>query len=430
MKDIRIKIRQLGMIGESDEIILNRLMIFSGESGLGKSYLSIICQYIYAVLLDESRISSYFVKQKGFDFIEMRKNYHGNGIAISFTKQDFEDWLSKDAIVWLGYMINNKDVQGDIQITLPDSIPSKIEMRYEEDMSELGNNVETYLKLSLPQLTYTIKDPNGINQESPFAYLFRFYLIQQIFGNFKDVQDYFIFPPSRGTVLTENVEPITGMYVEFKRGIQKLSKAKPSNIKISDKLTDLMRRVLDGNVSWKEGNYIYTTNGTEIPLNAAAASIRELASIEFLVENVDISKVSLMIDEPEAHLHPLKQRLMADIIGCLVSEGAYIQITTHSDYFLRRINELVMKYRLYDKSKSNKDSHYDDICNDLKLDTDLYIDPKMISAYLLERKDKNSSIIKKQDMQNGVPFASFHKALDDSLNIKYQLEKQLYNEND
>ena len=48
------------------------------------------------------------------------------------------------------------------------------------------------------------------------------------------------------------------------------------------------------------------------------------------------------MEEPEAHLHPLKQRMMADIIGALSHNGAIMQITTHSDYFLRRLNELIM----------------------------------------------------------------------------------------
>lgn len=88
MRDVKIKIHQLGMIGESEEITLNRLMIFSGESGLGKSYLSIICHYIFSVLLDSHRISSFFDK-KGMDFSAMRPAYKGTGVAVTFTKKDF-----------------------------------------------------------------------------------------------------------------------------------------------------------------------------------------------------------------------------------------------------------------------------------------------------------------------------------------------------
>lgn len=430
MNAIKIKIKNLGMIGESAEITISRLMVFSGESGLGKSYLSIICHYIFAVLLDEKRISSYFT-ENGYDFSTLREGYHGSGDAISISKADFEQWLSKDAIVWLGYMIKNKNVQGDIQITLPDNIPSIITMTYEEEISELGNNVETYLKLNLPYLTYTIKDSKGINEESPYAYLFRFYLIQEIFGNFRNLQDNFILPPSRGTMLTETVEPTTGMYVEFKKNLQKLATAKPTKIEVSERLTNLLKRVLDGQVSRRDGQYFYFTNGSEMPLSAAAASIRELASIEFLVENADVSKTAIMMDEPEAHLHPLKQRMMADIICCLVSSGAYIQLTTHSDYFIRRLNELVMKHQLYEHSKNNNDNEYNSFCEEFHLDPDLLMDPNLISAYLLERCDTNpaASVVIKQDMTNGVPFSSFHDAIDDSLNLKFQLEKKLEDAN-
>ena len=145
MNAVKIKINRLGMIGESDEIRLNQFMIFSGESGLGKSYLSIICHYIFTVLLDEKRISSYFVN-KGYDFSKLRKDYHGEGIAIKLKKTDFEDWLSKDAIDWLGYMVKN-NIEGDIHIKLPDTIPEEIQMTYEEDMVGLANNIETFINL-------------------------------------------------------------------------------------------------------------------------------------------------------------------------------------------------------------------------------------------------------------------------------------------
>lgn len=428
MNDVKIKIHKLGMIGESEEITLNKLMVFSGESGLGKSYLSIICHYIFAVLLDKKRISSYF-DDKGFNFSELRNNYHGTGVAIEFKKTEFQDWLSKDAIVWLGYMIKNKDVVGDIDIILPSKIPSIIKMHYEEEMTGLANDVDVYLKLTLPGLTYRIKDFGGIDEESPFAFLFRYYLIQEIFGDFKDLENSYVFPPSRGTMLTETVEPTTGMYVEFKKNIQYMLTAKPNKIEGSECLTNLLKRVLDGHVSRREGQYIYSTNDTEMPLSAAAASVRELASIEFLIENTDISKIAIMIDEPEAHLHPLKQRMMADIISCLLNGGAHVQITTHSDYFLRRLNELVMMYLLFEKSEKNKDDEYSKTCKELKLDPELRINGDDISAYLLKREGENSSVVVKQDMRRGIPFASFHDALNDSLNLKFQLEKKLCDAN-
>ena len=422
MKDVKIKIHKLGMIGESEEITLNQLMVFSGESGLGKSYLSIICHYIFFVLLDRHRISSFF-EIKGLDFSSMRPSYKGQGIAVSFSKKEFEEWLSKDAIQWLGYMVGNKDLEADIEIKLPEQIKENIVISYEEDMEGLGSEVETYIKLSLPFLTYRIKDSGILSEESPFAFLFRFYLIQEIFDDFKNLTDTFIFPPSRGMMLTEDVTPITGMYVEFKKNVLKLAASKSKNLQPPEHLTALLKRILDGSVKRQESRYIYATNEEEIPLSAAAASVRELASIEFLIENSDISKSAIMIDEPEAHLHPLKQRMMADIICSLMLSGAHIQVTTHSDYFLRRVNELSMLHEVYNRNIDNIDT-FIGICDRIGMDPELHIDKSNISAYLLVR-NVDHSIVVRQDMTNGVPFAAFHDALKDTLTIKSELEKEL-----
>ena len=429
MKDVSIKIHRLGMIGESDEVLLNRLMLFSGESGLGKSYLSIICNYVFRVLLDKRRISSYF-DSLGLDFNRLRPGYHGHGVALRLEKSAFEKWLSSDAIIWLAYMVGNKGLKGDIEISLPSSIPSTLEMFYDEEMAGLGNNVDTYVRLTLPGLTYSIKDSEGITDESPYAFLFRFYLIQEIFGHFQAIQNCFVFPPSRGTVLTEAVSPATGMYIEFQDTLRIINAAKPDKVEVPSQLLSLLRRVMDGQVSRRDGNYVYSTNGAEMPLSAAAASIRELASIELLVENTDISKVCVMLDEPEAHLHPLKQRMMADVVSCLLKGGAHIQITTHSDYFLRRLNELVLKQRLYDRSRGVAEGkEYYDMCNELRIDPSLRLDMSMVSAYLLERckEHPEQSVVVRQDLSSSISYASFHDALDESLRMKYELEKRLSN---
>ncbi len=74
-----------------------------------------------------------------------------------------------------------------------------------------------------------------------------------------------------------------------------------------------------------------------MPVSAAAASVRELGAIYLMLKNIDISVSSILVEEPEAHLHSSKQRLMADVLTVMSNIGASIQITTHSDYFLRRI---------------------------------------------------------------------------------------------
>lgn len=426
MNPVRIKINKLGMIRESGEITLNRFMIFSGESGLGKSYLSIICHYIFAVLLDNKRISGYF-DSKGFNLDKLRPALKDGAVFLKISKKDFENWLSKDAITWLGYMIKNSKIEGDISFHLPDNIPENIEFEVTEESGELGDKIEKYVNLKIFGLSYKIKDSNSMDEESPFAFLFRFFLIQKIFNSINGLSTSYVFPPSRGMMMTENVEPLTGMYAEFKKDLLNMMKAKPNRIEVPQKLKTLIKNVLDGHVDRREGQFVYLTNGIEMPLSAAAASIRELASMEFLVNNTDISKSALVIDEPEAHLHPLKQRMMADILACLAEEGCFVQVTTHSDYFIRRINELVLKYKLFKKYDGEERDKYYHACEEINENPEIRLNPNWVSAYLLQRTSDTTSVIVKQTMDNGVPFATFRNALNSSLKNSYYLEEALTN---
>lgn len=50
----------------------------------------------------------------------------------------------------------------------------------------------------------------------------------------------------------------------------------------------------------------------------------------------------LMIDEPELNLHPDNQRLIARLLVRLVNRGVRVIISTHSDYVVREINNMIM----------------------------------------------------------------------------------------
>ena len=49
-----------------------------------------------------------------------------------------------------------------------------------------------------------------------------------------------------------------------------------------------------------------------------------------------------MIDEPELNLHPDNQRLVARLLARLVNRGIKVVISTHSDYIVREINNMLM----------------------------------------------------------------------------------------
>ena len=54
---------------------------------------------------------------------------------------------------------------------------------------------------------------------------------------------------------------------------------------------------------------------------------------------------TLIIEEPEAHLHPGAQADIAVVLARLVRAGVKVIITTHSDWLLEEIGNLTTSWR-------------------------------------------------------------------------------------
>ena len=413
MKCIKVRINQLGSIRDS-EILVSPLMVFSGESGLGKSYLALLCHYFFELLINTSRLNHFFV-DNNIDFNVLSKDFKDAGTALEIKKQDLEAWMAKDAILYLRYMLGYDGISGQIEITLPESVPDTMAFTYKKELTGLVDEEEIYTILSLGNLRFRIQEKTQFD-ESPFAFLLRFVLIDYIFGNYQMLDSTFVLPPSRGPILTEQIIPTTGMYSEFLSDMAGLNRIKPRPDTASEIVLKLFRTILEGEVNKEETTYIYTTNDASMPVSAAAASIREIAPLQILAKKQDVSRCAILVEEPEAHLHPLKQRMMADIIGALSHNGAIMQITTHSDYFLRRLNELIM----FAKAKKTTDDpdKLRTLSEKVNIVEDMSIDESIIGAYLLRKQADNTSIAVKQDISNGIPFAAFRDAILDNMNYQ------------
>lgn len=413
MKCIKVRIDQLGRIRDS-EILVSPLMVFSGESGLGKSYLALLCHYFFELLINTSRLNHFFV-DNNIDFNVLSKDFKDAGTALEIKKQDLEAWMAKDAILYLRYMLGYDGISGQIEITLPESVPDTMAFTYKKELTGLVDEEEIYTILSLGNLRFRIQEKTQFD-ESPFAFLLRFVMIDYIFGNYQMLDSTFVLPPSRGPVLTEQIIPTTGMYSEFLNDMAGLNRIKPRPDTASEIVLKLFRTILEGEVNKEETTYIYTTNDASMPVSAAAASIREIAPLQILAKKQDVSRCAILVEEPEAHLHPLKQRMMADIIGALSHNGAIMQITTHSDYFLRRLNELIM----FAKAKKTTDDpdKLRTLSEKVNIVEDMSIDESIIGAYLLQKQADNTSIAVKQDISNGIPFAAFRDAILDNMNYQ------------
>ena len=98
----------------------------------------------------------------------------------------------------------------------------------------------------------------------------------------------------------------------------------------------------------------YSFHNTEIPLHRASSTVSELAPLFlYLKYTVEPGSV-LIIEEPEAHLHPGNQRILAKFLVKLVRGGVNIIITTHSEYLLDQLSSFIMLSRVEPKKRVEK----------------------------------------------------------------------------
>ena len=73
----------------------------------------------------------------------------------------------------------------------------------------------------------------------------------------------------------------------------------------------------------------------------ASSMVSELAPVVLYLRHVVQRGNVLIIEEPEAHLHPAMQTAFARELARLVLDGVRIVLTTHSEWFLEQIGNLV-----------------------------------------------------------------------------------------
>ena len=84
----------------------------------------------------------------------------------------------------------------------------------------------------------------------------------------------------------------------------------------------------------------------DLPLHLASSSARGLVDLYFYLRHVATSDDMLLIDEPESHLDTRNQTLLARTLARMVRAGVRVLITTHSDYLIKEINNLIMLQEL------------------------------------------------------------------------------------
>ena len=146
--------------------------------------------------------------------------------------------------------------------------------------------------------------------------------------------------------------------------------------------SDMEEELLGGNVT------LGTTAGSEypeitfrhgggaVPLHRCSSTISEIAPLSLYLKHVVGKSCLLIVEEPEEHLHPASQLVLAKYIVRLVRGGASILMTTHSVFLLEKLAKYMMAGSLAPGQRSSG----------LGYGRDDFLAQGEVSAYLFERQ--------------------------------------------
>jgi len=80
----------------------------------------------------------------------------------------------------------------------------------------------------------------------------------------------------------------------------------------------------------------------KINLHVSSSTVKTFFGLVFYLKYMAEKGDCLIIDEPELNLHPDNQRKIARILVKIANKGINIIISTHSDYIIRELNNLIM----------------------------------------------------------------------------------------
>ncbi|MFM7202241.1 MAG: AAA family ATPase [Myxococcota bacterium] len=139
----------------------------------------------------------------------------------------------------------------------------------------------------------------------------------------------------------------------------------------------------------------------ELPIHLSSSLVTELAPLVFLLRYASDLKV-LVLEEPESHLHPHHQRVVAQVIARLIRKGVSVWITTHSENFCQQINNFISLGTHPARAALQQELGYT---------SEDYLLPEEVGAYQFQPVGPRSELRLLRTTDEGIAMPSFNEEL-------------------
>lgn len=474
--DLKINLKNFGPIS-TGSIRLSPLTIFIGPNNSGKSYAALL---VHSILSSEKQSFEYkildmnrnhalsalitethkdlekIIKNKRQDFFipaSLIKKITTHIIQHIF-KENLENTISSNFGSNMGDLVTAKSKSAEIRISnsanYAISIRKKLSIRYsmaaglKYKIKFSKKSFDAYISNKADKGIITVIVPDTlVNEKKELTYFILDALLSSItemISKKQNPRESFYIPAARSGILLGYRAISTGIIRDSQYGVGLPSEPKltgvvssiVSNIIMLDTwrghfynlAKSLESEILKGEVHAVTSKnsmpeIVFRTSDASIPLHRTSSIISEIASISLYLKHIVLPNNMLIIEEPEAHLHPANQKIFAKYVVRMIREGLNVLLTTHSPILLEELGKYMRSNMLKPKERKM-----------LKWDKNDYLKPEEVSPYVFERLDKLCYNIRpiKTDTEHGIPQDEFIRVTenlyDEAIKLQEILDKK------
>ena len=380
---VEIAVKNFGPIGKAN-IDLRPLTVFVGPSNTGKTYFTTLVYALHGSLRGFPRTpllnSEPFLAKIRHGHESLEKLKMGNHtLKWSDLPQNIRDDVRshlKNEEVFSTEFKRCFDLDSDsklLRLVDPQRTAMTVSLTVNEERKELwglemqnsGSGITIGARINGDMLIHPDEGETLGDKELSFAQ----YLIvaSNIYGN----KQCHYLPASRSGIIQSHriiaaslvkrttriglerfseVPTMSGAIADFMERIILYEEGKGSNDEMKCLAETLEADILAGQILLKPlpsgyPDFRYRPQGIEeeMRLSQSSSMVSELAPLVLYLRGLVQPGDTLIIEEPEAHLHPGAQADMAVILARLVRAGVRVIITTHSEWLLEEIGNLTLE---------------------------------------------------------------------------------------
>jgi len=217
----------------------------------------------------------------------------------------------------------------------------------------------------------------------------------------------------------ENEGVLTQPYIDFLQLITQFDSSKQTRKNDIKSIIEFIETNMTKGALNAQNDYVPvikyrpSNSETELPLHVTSSVVSEISPILLTLKS-DIKFNTMLIEEPEAHLHPYLQKKIAQMIIRLMNSGIPIWITTHSDTIIQHINNMMklgaMEKTAQEKLMSKYGYKKEDILN-----------ANDVQMHQFNAEGKNTTIIPLENNEYGFIAPTFNDTLQEVLNEVYDI---------